>query len=163
MDTGVEIIRIHEDSTTREVTGGIIEEEVVEITNTKVEEEEEEEAMTREKTASTTDGMRITGEGGMKDIGAEMTDEIVVAVGLQLSEKTYQKVNSRDRRGKAPLFLLQQPPQMPPQPPRDRKSRERVVTYLGLNELLKESEEEGRQAQGAEEESELRDRIGPLL
>ena len=44
-----------------------------------------------------------------------------------------------------------------------RKSRERVVTYLGLNELLKESEEEGRQAQGAEEESELRDRIGPLL
>ena len=26
----------------------------------------------REKTASTTDGMRITGEGGMKDIGAEM-------------------------------------------------------------------------------------------
>jgi len=163
VDTGVEIIRIHEDSTTREVTGGIIEEEVVGITNTRVEEEEEEAAMTREKMASTTDGMRITGEGGMKDIGAEMTDEIVVAVGLQLSEKTYQKVNSRDRRGKAPLFLLQQPPQMPPQPPRDRKSRERVVTYLGLNELLKESEEEGRQAQGAEEESELRDRIGPLL
>jgi len=162
VDTGVEIIRIHEDSTTREVTGGIIEEEVVEITNTRVEEEEEEEAMTREKTASTTDGMRITGEGGMKDIGTEMTDEIVVAVGLQLSEKTFQKVNSRDRRGKAPLFLLQ-PPQMPPPPPRDRKSRERVVTYLGLNELLKESEEEGRQAQGAEEESELRDRIGPLL
>lgn len=168
MDTGVEIIRIHEDSTTREVTGGIIEEEVVGITNTRVEEEEEEEAMTREKTASTTDGMRITGEGGMKDIGAEMTDEIVVAVGLQLSEKTFQKVNSRDRRGKAPLFLLQQPPQMPPPPPRDRKSREREVTYLGLNELLKESEEEKeeeeeRQAQGAEEESELRDRIGPLL
>ena len=77
----------------------------------------------REKTASTTDGMRITGEGGMKDIGAEMTgrscqhtwliiwscaarepiiiwppnfvftDEIVVAVGLQHSEKTFQKVN----------------------------------------------------------------------
>lgn len=162
MDTGVEIIRIHEDSTTREVTGGIIEEEVVGITNTRVEEEEEEAAMTREKMASTTDGMRITGEGGMKDIGAEMTDEIVVAVGLQHSEKTFQKVNSRDRRGKAPLFL-QQPPQMPPPPPRDRKSRERVVTYLGLNELLKESEEEGRQAQGAEEESELRDRIGPLL
>ena len=49
-----------------------------------------------------------------------------------------------------------------------RKSRERVVTYLGLNELLKESEEEKeeeeeRQDQGAEEESELRDRIGPLL
>merc|ERR1719225_2399960 len=123
----------------------------------RVEEEEEEEAMTREKTASTTDGMRITGEGGMKDIGAEMTDEIVVAVGLQLSGKTFQKVNSRDRRGKAPLFLLQQPPQMPPPPPRDRKSRERVVTHLGLNELLKESEEEEeRQAQGAEEESELR-------
>lgn len=42
------------------------------------------------------------------------------------------------------------------------------MTYLGLNELLKESEEEKeeeeeRQAQGAEEESELRDRIGPLL
>ena len=74
---------------------------------------------------------------------------------------------------------------MPPPPPRDRwsedeqvlkdvsiipsrKSRERVATYLGLNELLKESEEEmeeveERQAQGAEEESELRDRIGPLL
>ena len=71
---------------------------------------------------------------------------------------------------------------MPPPPPRDRwsedeqvlkdvsiipsrKSRERVATYLGLNELLKENEEEEeeRQAQGAEEESELRDRIGPLL
>merc|ERR1719220_1503639 len=104
----------------------------------------------------------------MKDIGAEMTDEIVAAVGLQLSEKTFQMVNSRDRRGRALLFLLQQPPQMSPPPPRDRKSRERVVTYLGLNELLKESEEEKeeeeeRQAQGAEEESELRDRIGPLL
>ena len=42
------------------------------------------------------------------------------------------------------------------------------MTYLGLNELLKENEEEKeeeeeRQAQGAEEESELRDRIGPLL
>ena len=42
------------------------------------------------------------------------------------------------------------------------------MTHLGLNELLKESEEEKeeeeeRQAQGAEEESELRDRIGPLL
>ena len=42
------------------------------------------------------------------------------------------------------------------------------MTYLGLNELLKESEEEKeeeeeRQPQGAEEESELRDRIGPLL
>ena len=42
------------------------------------------------------------------------------------------------------------------------------MTHLGLNELLKESEEEmeeveERQAQGAEEESELRDRIGPLL
>ena len=42
------------------------------------------------------------------------------------------------------------------------------MTYRGLNELLKESEEEKeeeeeRQAQGAEEESELRDRIGPLL
>merc|ERR1719193_2963041 len=112
---------------------------------------------------STTDGTRITVEGGMKDIGAEMTDEIVVVVGLQLSEKTFQKVNSRGRRGKAPLFLLQQPPQMPHPPPRDRKSRERVVTYQGLNELLKESEEEERQAQGAEEESELRDRIGTLL
>ena len=30
----------------------------------------------REKTASTTDGMRITGEGGMKDIGAEMTGRL---------------------------------------------------------------------------------------
>ena len=42
------------------------------------------------------------------------------------------------------------------------------MTYLGLNELLKENEEEKeeeeeKQAQGAEEESELRDRIGPLL
>ena len=43
------------------------------------------------------------------------------------------------------------------------------MTYLGLNELLKESEEEKeeeeerQEAQGAEEESELRDRIGPLL
>ena len=41
------------------------------------------------------------------------------------------------------------------------------MTYLGLNELLKENEEreeeEEKQAQGAEEESELRDRIGPLL
>merc|ERR1719229_1031500 len=106
--------------------------------------------------------MRITGEGEMKDIGAEMRDEIAVAVGLQLSEKKFQKVNNRDRRGKAPLFHLQQPPQMPPPPPRDRKSRERVVTYQGLNELLKENEEEKeeeeeKQAQGAEEESELRD------
>ena len=42
------------------------------------------------------------------------------------------------------------------------------MTYLGPNELLKENEEEKeeeeeKQAQGAEEESELRDRIGPLL
>ena len=41
------------------------------------------------------------------------------------------------------------------------------MTYLGLNELLKENEEreeeEEKQAQGAEEESELRDRIGPFL
>ena len=30
--------------------------------------------------ASTTDGMRITGEGGMKDIGAEMTGRDLVII-----------------------------------------------------------------------------------
>merc|ERR1712013_830033 len=93
----------------------------------------------------------------------EIFGPVLCVLSVDTLEEAIELINnSRDRRGRAPLFLLQ-PPQMPPPPPRDRKNRERVVMYLGLNELLKESEEEERQAQGAEEESELRDRIGPLL